>query len=206
MAQILPKNLADTPLYRLTAALSRWFVVSVLWLVCSLPIVTLGAATKASLAVFTPEEDVETGTAQKFFRAFREGFGRVTVLWLLTLTLMVLLGLDVLFYRHLSGGSGAVLTGIVLLLGNLLLNFFRFGCFCAAETPVGFGTLLRKAGQTVLGCLPVVGIFTAMDLFLFVTLVNIPYLLSLIVILPGLLACAHSRLIRSFRDRATAFH
>lgn len=206
MAQIPPKNLADTPLYRLTAALSRWFVVSVLWLVCSLPIVTLGAATKASLAVFTPEEDVETGTAQKFFRAFREGFGRVTVLWLLTLTLLVLLGLDVLFYRHLSGGSGAVLTGIALLLGNLLLNFFRFGCFCAAETPACFGALLRKAGLIMLGCLPVVGIFTAMDLFLFVTLVNIPYLLFLIVILPGLLACAHSRLIRSFRDRATASH
>ena len=206
MAQIFPKNLADTPLYRLTAALSRWFVVSILWLVCSLPIVTLGAATKASLAVFTPEECAQTGTTQKFFRAFRDGFGRATVLWLLTLALMVLLGLDVLFYRHLSGGSGAVLTGIVLLLGNLLLNFFRFGCFCAAETPVGFGTLLRKAGLTMLGCLPVVSIFAAMDLFLFVTLVNIPYLLFLIVILPGLLAYAHSRLIRGFRDRATASH
>lgn len=206
MAQIFPKNLADTPLYRLTAALSRWFVVSILWLVCSLPIVTLGAATKASLAVFTLEECAQTGTTQKFFRAFRDGFGRVTVLWLLTLALMVLLGLDVLFYRHLSGGSGAVLTGIVLLLGNLLLNFFRFGCFCAAETPVGFGTLLRKAGLTMLGCLPVVSIFAAMDLFLFVTLVNIPYLLFLIVILPGLLAYAHSRLIRGFRDRATASH
>lgn len=206
MAQIFPKNLADTPLYRLTAALSRWFVVSILWLVCSLPIVTLGAATKASLAVFTPEECAQTGTTQKFFRAFRDGFGRATVLWLLTLALMVLLGLDVLFYRHLSSGSGAVLTGIVLLLGNLLLNFFRFGCFCAAETPVGFGTLLRKAGLTMLGCLPVVSIFAAMDLFLFVTLVNIPYLLFLIVILPGLLAYAHSRLIRGFRDRATASH
>lgn len=206
MAQISPQNLADTPLYRLTAALSRWFVVSILWLVCSLPIVTLGAATKASLAVFTPEECAQTGTTQKFFRAFRDGFGRVTVLWFLTLALMVLLGMDVLFYRHLSGGSGAVLTGIVLLLGNLLLNFFRFGCFCAAETPVGFGALLQKAGLTMLGCLPVVGIFAAMDLFLFVTLVNIPYLLFLIVILPGLLACAHSRLIRGFRNRATASH
>lgn len=97
MAQIFPKNLADTPLYRLTAALSRWFMVSILWLVCSLPIVTLGAATKASLAVFTPEECAQTGTTQKFFRAFRDGFGRATVLWLLTLALMVLLGLDVLF-------------------------------------------------------------------------------------------------------------
>jgi len=206
MAQIPPKSLADTPLYRLTAALSRWFIVSVLWLACSLPIVTLGAATKAALAVFTPEEGMEAGTTRKFFRAFRDGFGRVTVLWLLTLALMVLLGLDELFYRHLSGGSGAVLTGIVLLLGNLLLNFFRFGCFCAAEAPVGFGALLRKSGLTMLACLPVVGIFAAMDLFLFATLVNIPYLLFLIVILPGLLASIHSRLIRSFRDRAAASH
>ena len=201
MAQIPQKSLTDTPLYRLTAALSRWFAVSVLWLVCSIPIVTLGASTKAALAVFLPEKAPDKGTAGTFFQAFRSGFLRITTVWLLTLVLMALLGLDVLFYRQLSDGSGAVLTGTVLLLGTLLLNFFRLCCFCAENAEAGLIPLFRNALQTGLRCLPVIGIFTAMDLAVFVTLVNVPYLLFLLILLPGLFAGIHARLICGFLNR-----
>lgn len=194
-------SLTDTPLYRLTNTLARWAAVSCLWLVCSLPLLTLGAATKAALAVFTPAED--SGTVKKFFRAFRNGFLRITGLWLLIALLELLLGMDILFYRQLSRQGGAILAGIVLLLGNFLLNFQRFACFCAEGAEPGFRALLKRTAATMAVCLPAVGIATAMDLAAATALIKVPYLLFLIVILPGLFADIHSRLIRSFLSRCS---
>lgn len=58
-------------------------IISILWLVCSLPVVTMGAAT-AAVFRFTLDQvrDEEGYVWKSFFKAFRQNFRQATVLWL----------------------------------------------------------------------------------------------------------------------------
>ena len=92
--------------------------LNLLWLVCSLPIFTMGAATTAlyytCLKVIRGEEGY-VGAA--FFRSFRENFKQATVLWLMMLGAGLFLGFDVYTVWHLRAGSAgnlAVMWTLVL--------------------------------------------------------------------------------------------
>ena len=203
MAKNHRTTLTDTPAYKLTNAIYRWFAVSVLWALCSLPIVTMGAAFAAAIGEFSdPENYYGHKLIRDYFRRFRACFFRATALWILFLLLAGLLALDVSFYRQFTGSTGWVLPAVAAMLGNLLLGVVRFGCFKAATTePCGFREFLKQAGKTMLLCLPIWAVMVAMDLVVVTTLIRIPYLLFLLVLLPGLYADIHCRLIQMFLRR-----
>ena len=102
--------------HAMNLALSCW--LNLLWLLCSLPVVTMGAATAALYAVTLKlaEED-DTHTTQRFFRAFRENFRQATALWLVLLFLGALLALDGYIVWHLRAAA----TGAPAVLWTLLL-------------------------------------------------------------------------------------
>ena len=94
--------------------------LNLLWVICSLPIVTIGASTTAiyytSLKIIR-EEDANIGA--KFFHSFRENFRQATVLWLIMLAAGLFLGGDIYLVWHLrTGASGtpAVLWTLCLAL------------------------------------------------------------------------------------------
>ena len=77
MAENPRTSLTDTTIYRVTNSISRWFAVSMLWLLCSLPIVTMGAATTAAMAAFLkPEGGSLQDLVRGIFAAFGNGFPR----------------------------------------------------------------------------------------------------------------------------------
>ena len=93
-------------------------VLNALWFVCSIPIVTLGAATTAlyytSLKIVRDEEH---HLVAMFFRAFRENFKQATVLWLILLGVGLFLAGDgyILYHLRLSAtGPAAVFWTLVL--------------------------------------------------------------------------------------------
>lgn len=57
-------------------------VISLLWLICSIPVVTMGAATTAVFQ-FTLRQvrDEEGYVWQSFFKAFKQNFRQATILW-----------------------------------------------------------------------------------------------------------------------------
>lgn len=60
--------------------------LNILWLLCSLPVVTMGAATTALFYVtLKMAEDRDDGLTGMFFRAFRQNFVPATKLWLILL-------------------------------------------------------------------------------------------------------------------------
>ena len=65
-------------------------ILNWLWLLCSLPIVTIGPATAAVYAVtLKMARDEESGIVKPFFKAFREGFPQALILSLLVGVLLV---------------------------------------------------------------------------------------------------------------------
>ncbi len=94
--------------------------LNLLWFVCSIPIVTIGASTAALYyCTLKIADDDYSYMARMFFRAFRENFRQSTILWLILLALGLLLGGDGYIVYHLraaSTGAPAVFWTLVLAL------------------------------------------------------------------------------------------
>ena len=72
----------DKPLFAVLTKLTYSAYLNILWLVCSLPIVTIGASTTALFYVtLKMAEDRDDGLTRMFFKAFRENFKPATKLW-----------------------------------------------------------------------------------------------------------------------------
>ena len=203
MAKNNTSLLTDTPAYKLTNAIYRWCMISLLWALCSLPLITLGAASCAAMGEFSdPENHYGHKLVRDYFRRFRFCFVRSTGLWLMFVILLGLLALDLSFYRQFTGNTGWFLPALAVVLGNLLLGFVRFGCFTAvSQKDADFRSFLKCSGKTMLLCLPIWAVMVALDLAVITTLVQIPYLLFLLILLPGLFSDIHCKLIQMFLRR-----
>ena len=107
----------DSPLSQVLLKLSYSCYLNLLWLICSLPVFTIGASTTALYSVTLKIVNEREGslTAQ-FFKAFRENFRQATVLWLILLGVGALLAGDGYILYHLfltSHGAAALLWTLV---------------------------------------------------------------------------------------------
>ena len=92
--------------------------LNLLWLICSIPVFTLGAATTALYDVSLKiVRDEETSITRQFFRSFRRNFRQSTVLWLILLAAGLLLAADGWILYHLRAAS----TGAMAVIWTLLL-------------------------------------------------------------------------------------
>ena len=72
--------------------------LNIVWLICCLPIFTIGAATTAMHSViYKYILGTDDAVIQPFFKAFRQNFKQATALWLPVLVVIILLGIDALF-------------------------------------------------------------------------------------------------------------
>ena len=92
--------------------------LNLLWFVCSLPVVTIGASTTALYyAALKIVRDEDTHVGAMFFRSFRENFKQATVLWLILLAAGLFLAGDGYILYHLrqsSTGTPAVFWTLIL--------------------------------------------------------------------------------------------
>lgn len=99
-------------------------VLGLLWVLCSLPIVTMGAAS-AALYIATRRCLVrgESYLLRTFFRAFRENWKQATLVWLLALSLLALLALDAAMFRSMAANG---LYWVILALFCLVLTWSAY--------------------------------------------------------------------------------
>lgn len=92
----------DSPVSQALYKVCTCCCLNALWLLCSLPIVTMGAATTALYSVSIKLIRGEEGAVyQQFFRSFKTNFKQATQLWLILLTLGIFLGVDAFVLYHL---------------------------------------------------------------------------------------------------------
>jgi len=105
----------DSKFSQILLRLCKSCCLNLLWFICSIPIVTIGASTTALYYVsFKIVKDEDNSLTRLFFRAFRENFRQATVLWLILLAVGALLAGDgYLLYRlctHSSGRDAMIFT------------------------------------------------------------------------------------------------
>ena len=110
----------DSPFSQVLLKLCYGCYLNLIWFICCIPVVTIGASTTAlyyvSLKIARGEDHALT---RMFFRSFRENFRQSTVLWLILLAAgLFLAGDGYLVYRlrASSTGAAAVLWTLILAL------------------------------------------------------------------------------------------
>lgn len=101
--------------------LADLILLNLLWLVCSLPVVTLGpATTAANYTAMKMVEDEGDSVAKMFFRSFRLNLAQSMRLGLLFTLLGVVLGVDVylcLYRLEMEGQAKFMLLAVLVCLG-----------------------------------------------------------------------------------------
>lgn len=151
-------------------------ILSLLWVVCSIPIVTMGAATAA--LYYTAVKSIRRDRSyifQSFFSSFKENFIQGTLLWLLFLAVMAVLGVNLRFSQGLIASETGTITGFLLMVVYCLMGLV--------------------AGFTALYMLPVLSRFTLkkreiLKMSLFMSIRHLPYtiLLAAIIVLVAVAA------------------
>lgn len=95
-------------------------LLNILWVICSLPIITIGASTTALYSMMLKIVVNEEGyIIRGFFDAFRRNFKQSTVVWMILAVIGILLGFDFTIVRMASEGFakiGTVFMGGVVLI------------------------------------------------------------------------------------------
>lgn len=115
--------------------------VSILWLVCSLPIFTIGASTTALYYTAHKCLRYDRGYAtSEFFRAFKSNFKQATIVWLIMLVVYAILGIDYYVMQQYAIAGEKI--------GVLYLVFLGFGIIVSIWWLYIFPYMARFANTT----------------------------------------------------------
>ena len=118
----------ENPFIQFLVRVGDLMILNLLFILCSLPVVTLGASLTAMHRVtqnmlFEQEEPI----IKSFFRAFRQNFKQSTLAWLVELVVIVSLACDVLLVMaYFDGGLAKAMYILVAVLAILVAGVFSY--------------------------------------------------------------------------------
>lgn len=118
----------DNPVFQVLSRIADLAVLSVLCLVCCLPVVTIGPSLVAlNKAVYDLTLDRGGGILRTFFRAFRSNLRQGIIAGLLGLLALAALVCDFLLLRlYYTGGAYTLLICLIYLLGFLIMGVLAY--------------------------------------------------------------------------------
>lgn len=131
------------------------FVLSLLWMLCSIPVVTIGASCTAfATASMKLHRDCETAVWRDFFSAFKKNFLRATLVWLSMIAVLLLLAVDLWLCRSMRTKLGAFLLPVLGMLALLFLMASFFAWPLVSHTGCGLIKTWKLAMHLVFTFLP----------------------------------------------------
>lgn len=129
---------AEGPIYKFFSTFFQLVKINLLWLLCSIPIVTVGAATAAAYSITLKMiEGTEGYIARPFFSAFRDNLKRGIPLGVISLFATYVVFLDFQFYNGLEGNPVMFLiAGIVAIFIFFMSLIYAFPLTARYDNPV----------------------------------------------------------------------
>lgn len=105
----------DSPLYKFLSRFLDVLKLNFMWLLFSIPVITIGASTVAAMSVALKMADDEEGyIGRSFIKAFKENWKQGTVLWIITVIAAYAVYLDFQLFNAVEGNPFLFLViGIV---------------------------------------------------------------------------------------------
>lgn len=149
----------DGPLYKWGTELADVMILSLYWIVCSLPIVTVGASTTALYYVYGKKIRGEDAYITKdFFKSFKENFKQSIPITIVLLIILLSGGLYYQIIANYQGNAPVVLSGIAIfvILEGIAMSIYscailsRFHMTVKGTFLTSFVLLHRHIGKTIL--------------------------------------------------------
>lgn len=173
----------DGLLARIVRYIWNLFVLNICFILCCLPVITIGAAISAMYAVFL-NDFRESGVLRKFFGTFAENFKQATVIWLTFMALAAVLAAYYLL-TYSFGGNGLLLA-VAAVVSVLYLSVvsFAFALQAKFENPplqtmknaliLSIGKLFSGVLMSFVNLFPVIMFVVDLDVFVNVVAIWIP--------------------------------
>ena len=148
-------NITDNEIVRALNKICDMVCLNVLWLICCIPVVTIGAATTALYTVMLKMVKNEEGYIFRgFFKAFKSNFKQSTIIWIILLLLGIVCWIDFRVAGVISGTAGIVLRSIFLLVGVVLFSVMIYVFPLTARYENTIRATFRNAVILTVGKLP----------------------------------------------------
>lgn len=147
----------DNVVWRAIDKVGKIFLLNLLWLLCSIPVVTIGASTTALIYSSMKLHENEGYWYQNFFKSFKENLKQATGLFLLYLLAGALLAADFMLGGQAGNSFGLVMQAVagILAIPYFLSLLYVFGVQAKFVNPVkatirySFFMALRNMKYTV---------------------------------------------------------
>ncbi len=162
--------------------------INLLWLVCCLPLFTIGASTTAMITCLYAFRAGESCGSKVFFSAFRRSFGKATILWLVMAFMGIMLTLDytIVAYAQFPGYMGVI--GVICFAAFALVLVAGMIFPLLSQFPGSMKEMVVNAVLLCIANLPKMLLVTAMNLLpalLFLLLPQIFILLGFVWLICG---------------------
>lgn len=186
----------DNPVWIFLGRIWDMIYLTLLWSVCSLPILTAGASTTAlfTVALRLVRGHEAEGVTRGFFKAFKENFKQSTLIWLIVLIVGALLALNIRFYLTRDDDFSRLFIIVMFVFTGffLLISQYLFPVAATFDTGIkkvflfSFYYCIRNFGWSIL-MLTIAVCVMALSLFkvaalLVISIGGIAYLQSMILV------------------------
>lgn len=195
----------NSPFWELADKTVRLLWLSLLWMICSLPVFTIGASTTALYTVTLKYvRDEEGYLTSSFLHAFRKNFRQSTVIEGISLAAGIFLLADFAVYYRSSSLNAVSLTLFTVFLGIfvvfLFANIYVYPLLAYFDNTIR-NTLFNALMMAVCHLPASIAMLTFSVSILTAGLVFFP---PLLFAAPGITAWFHSRLLRNIFDQYQA--
>lgn len=187
----------DGPVFRFLSGVADLLILNIVFLICCIPIVTIGASLTAMAYVVQKMKDDEGYIVKTFFKSFKQNFKQSTLIWLIMLALGLVMALDLRILHGLGGGMYSVVRGVVYVGILLWLMIFAYvfplqarfyntirGTFRNAVL-LAIGNLPKTLCMVVVMVGPAVATFLTVDTFVYGLLIWILVGFALVAYING---------------------
>ncbi len=131
----------DGSVMRALSKIADLAILNIMWLICSIPVITMGAATTALYYVTIKMAKNQEGyLVRVFFKAFKDNFKKSTIVWMLFLAAGLVLGADFYIMCHWESNLRYPMLVMIIMAGLVLL-------FLALYVFVLIGTFENKVAE-----------------------------------------------------------
>ena len=106
----------DNPVWRFMLRLGQIWWLNILWVVTSIPVITIGASTTALIYSCLKLRRDDGYTTESFFRSFKLNFRQSTVIWLIYAGIGAMLGWGLIFWNQTDKSSIKPMWAVVIAL------------------------------------------------------------------------------------------
>lgn len=104
----------DNVVFRFITKVGYIWWLNILWVICSIPIFTIGASTSALIYSCMKLQKDEGIVTHNFFHSFKDNFKQATGIWLLYLVVGILLLGDLIFWNHMDSSNMKVIWAVTI--------------------------------------------------------------------------------------------